>query len=91
LRDAEMQIDFSEVTGARDRVAVVATEPLTRDETWHEGTPGTMWVFNQGRLRATLPSLAQRTPATAAAAARSRKTAATATAARTGKTARRRG
>jgi hypothetical protein len=32
LRDAEMQIDFSAVTTARDRVAVVATEPLTRDE-----------------------------------------------------------
>lgn len=62
LRDAEMQIDFSEVTSARDRVAVVATEPLTRDETWHQGTPGTMWVFDQGKLRATLPSVVE-TPA----------------------------
>src|SRR6266700_3013933 len=57
LRDAELQIDFREVTSARDRVAVVATEPLTRDEQWHEGKPGTMWVFDQGMLRATLPSL----------------------------------
>ena len=39
-----------------DRVAVVATEPLTRDETWQHGTPGTLWVFNGGALRATLPS-----------------------------------
>jgi predicted glutamine amidotransferase len=59
LRDAEMQIDFREVAGARDRVAVVATEPLTRDETWHAGKPGTMWVFDQGTLKATLPSLAE--------------------------------
>jgi predicted glutamine amidotransferase len=56
LRDAEMQIDFRAVTGENDRVAVVSTEPLTRDETWHEGTPGTLWVFGGGALRATLPS-----------------------------------
>jgi glutamine amidotransferase len=56
LRDAEVQIDFRAVTSARDRVAVVATEPLTRDEEWQQGTPGTLWVFDQGTLRATLPS-----------------------------------
>jgi glutamine amidotransferase len=56
LRDAELAMDFSQVTTATDRVAVVATEPLTRDETWHQGTPGTMWVFDHGALRATLPS-----------------------------------
>ena len=56
LRDAEMQIDFRAVTTARDRVAVVATEPLTRDEEWQLGTPGTLWVFDRGTLRATLPS-----------------------------------
>jgi predicted glutamine amidotransferase len=56
LRDTEMAIDFAEVTTSRDRVAVVATEPLTRDEIWHQGTPGTMWVFSGGLLRATLPS-----------------------------------
>jgi glutamine amidotransferase len=51
-----MQIDFRAVTTARDRVAVVATEPLTRDEEWQIGTPGTLWVFDRGTLRATLPS-----------------------------------
>ena len=56
LRDAEVQIDFSAVTTAKDRVAVVATEPLTRDEAWQMGEPGTLWVFRQGKLRATLPS-----------------------------------
>ena len=56
LRDAEMQIDFSAVTSQRDRVAVIATEPLTRDEPWQQGKPGTLWVFSRGALRATLPS-----------------------------------
>ncbi|HVY38047.1 MAG TPA: class II glutamine amidotransferase [Polyangia bacterium] len=56
LRDTEIAIDFAEVTTSRDRVAVVATEPLTRDEIWHQGAPGTMWVFSGGVLRATLPS-----------------------------------
>ena len=51
-----MRIDFSAVTSARDRVAVVATEPLTRDEEWQIGTPGTLWVFDRGTLLATLPS-----------------------------------
>lgn len=56
LRDAELAVDFSSVTTPRDRVAVVATEPLTRDEVWEIGRPGTMWVFDRGALQATLPS-----------------------------------
>ena len=56
LRDAELAIDFSAVTTANDRVAVVATEPLTRDEIWQEGAPGSLWIFERGALRATLPS-----------------------------------
>ena len=56
LSDAELAIDFSAVTSARDRVAVVATTPLTCDETWQIGQPGQLWVFNGGKLRATLQS-----------------------------------
>jgi predicted glutamine amidotransferase len=56
LRDADVQIDFSAHTTPRDRVAVIATEPLTRDETWTVGTPGTLWVFRQGQLMATIAS-----------------------------------
>jgi predicted glutamine amidotransferase len=56
LRDADLEIDFSAVTTANDRVAVVATEPLTRDEIWQEGAPGSLWVFERGALRAELPS-----------------------------------
>ncbi|MES1204384.1 MAG: class II glutamine amidotransferase [Pseudomonadota bacterium] len=56
LRDADVQIDFAAVTTPDDRVVVVATEPLTRDETWTHGAPGTLWIFRAGRLQATLQS-----------------------------------
>lgn len=56
LADEDFQIDFAEVTTPRDRVAVVATAPLTRDEVWNHGTPGEMWVFRRGALVATLPA-----------------------------------
>jgi predicted glutamine amidotransferase len=56
LADDDLAIDFATVTTPRDRVAVIATAPLTRDEHWTMGTPGQMWVFRRGRLSATLPS-----------------------------------
>lgn len=56
LKDADVQVDFSEVTTPRDRVAVIATEPLTTNEAWIRGKPGEMWVFDGGLLRATLPA-----------------------------------
>ncbi len=56
MRDAEVQIDFSAMTSPGDRVAVVATEPLTSDETWTAGSPSTLWVFRDGQLRASLTS-----------------------------------
>jgi predicted glutamine amidotransferase len=56
LADADVSIDFAAVTTPRDRVAVVATAPLTKDETWTLGVPGTLWVFREGSLVATLPS-----------------------------------
>ena len=56
LADDDLAVDFAEVTTARDRVAIVATMPLTRDETWTQGVPGQMWVFDGGALRATLAS-----------------------------------
>jgi glutamine amidotransferase len=56
LRDADVQVDFQALTRPEDRVAVVATEPLTSDEVWVRGTPGTLWVFREGRLAATLAS-----------------------------------
>lgn len=54
LADDDIEVDFSTVTTPRDRVAVVATAPLTRDEQWTVGRPGEMWVFRKGRLVETL-------------------------------------
>jgi glutamine amidotransferase len=56
LADDDLSVDFSTVTTPRDRVAVIATAPLTRDEQWTIGNPGEMWVFRRGRLAETLRS-----------------------------------
>jgi predicted glutamine amidotransferase len=56
LADDDVRIDFSTVTTPKDRVAVVATCPLTTNETWTQGKPGELWVFDHGALRATLAS-----------------------------------
>jgi glutamine amidotransferase len=56
LADDDLTVDFAEVTTPRDRVAIIATAPLTRDETWTMGRPGEMWVFRRGTLAATLRS-----------------------------------
>jgi len=56
LADEDVSVDFSQLTGPRDRVAVIATMPLTRDETWTAGEPNTLWVFRRGRLTHTLAS-----------------------------------
>ena len=58
LKDDDLQIDFSAVTTPNDRVAVIATQPLTTDETWISADPGSMWIFDGGALRATLRSQA---------------------------------
>jgi glutamine amidotransferase len=56
LADDDLSVDFATVTTPRDRVAIVATAPLTRDEEWTLGVPGQMWVFRRGRLVRTLAS-----------------------------------
>jgi glutamine amidotransferase len=56
LADDDVSVDFAELTTPRDRVAVVATAPLTRDETWIAGEPDVMWVFRRGKLTHTLAS-----------------------------------
>lgn len=52
LADDELTIDFADVTTPNDRVAVVATQPLTRDESWTEIPAGALCVFRRGRLAA---------------------------------------
>lgn len=54
LCDEDVCVDFAAVTTPEDRVAVVATMPLTRDEVWTQGEPGQMWQFKKGRLVRTL-------------------------------------
>jgi glutamine amidotransferase len=56
LADEDVSVDFAELTTPRDRVAVVATAPLTRDETWTAAEPDTLWVFRRGKLTHTLAS-----------------------------------
>ncbi len=48
LTDEDMSIDFSTVTKPDDRVAVIATTPLTDNETWIAFAPGTMKLFENG-------------------------------------------
>jgi len=50
LQDEDVRVDFAAETTAQDRVAVVATEPLTRDEPWIAFEPGELKVFVDGRL-----------------------------------------
>jgi glutamine amidotransferase len=56
LADEDLSVDFAEVTTPKDRVAVVATMPLTVDEEWTVGQPNTMWNFRGGKLVRTLQS-----------------------------------
>ncbi|AUX41182.1 glutamine amidotransferase [Sorangium cellulosum] len=57
LVDADVKVNFNDVHGLGPdaRMAVVATEPLTRDELWSKATPGTLWVFRAGELLASFP------------------------------------
>ena len=50
LTDEDVTIDFSEVTTPNDRVAVIATQPLTDNEEWLTMCPGTLWLFHQGEV-----------------------------------------
>lgn len=48
LKDQDVSVDFSEVTTPDDRVAVIATQPLTDNEQWESMAPGTLWQFTEG-------------------------------------------
>ena len=49
LADDDLEVDFSEVTTPHDRVVVVATAPLTRNEQWTTIAPGALQVFVDGQ------------------------------------------
>ena len=48
LKDQDIEVDFSEVTTSMDRIAVIATEPLTDNETWTKFAPGKLLAFQDG-------------------------------------------
>ena len=48
LADEDLSVNFADHTTPSDRVAVVATEPLTADETWRPFAPGELRVFVGG-------------------------------------------
>ena len=48
LKDQDLAIDFSTVTTEKDRVAVIATVPLTDNEKWTVLDPGTFVLFKDG-------------------------------------------
>ncbi|MGI4812961.1 MAG: class II glutamine amidotransferase [Janthinobacterium lividum] len=48
LIDADMSIDFAKYTTPEDRVAVIATAPLTDDEIWTRLAPGDLMMFQDG-------------------------------------------
>lgn len=50
LKDLDMAIDFRSVTTPSDRVAVIATQPLTVNESWIRMAPGQCLVFQEGRV-----------------------------------------
>lgn len=47
LKDEDVTVDFSQLTTCNDRVAVVATSPLTTNEDWTPFEPG-QWVMFRG-------------------------------------------
>jgi glutamine amidotransferase len=51
LVDMDLDIDFSHYAQPNDRVAVIATEPLTDNEQWTAFTSGELLGFEDGHLR----------------------------------------
>ncbi len=48
LVDTDLSLDLSVANGPGDRMALVATEPLTHDEPWQAMAPGELFVFVDG-------------------------------------------
>lgn len=55
LSDQDLTVDFSQVTTPDDRVAVIATVPLTDNENWSVIPAGTLALFVDGSLAQSLP------------------------------------
>ncbi|MGC3965251.1 MAG: class II glutamine amidotransferase [Rhodocyclaceae bacterium] len=63
LVDCDLAIDFNQHNHLDDRICVIATQPLTRDEVWHAFAPGELKLFvggqpSDGTVRAPLSAIA---------------------------------
>ena len=54
LVDQDVTVDFSQVTTPNDVVTVIATQPLTDNETWSPIAPGELVMFRDGERDAAL-------------------------------------
>lgn len=54
LSDSDVRVDFKEVTSPNDVVTVVATQPLTTNESWNQMAAGELVVFQEGELLCSL-------------------------------------
>jgi len=52
LKDLDMTVDFRAVTTKKDRVAVIATQPLTVNEDWTKLAAGQCCLFSEGKILA---------------------------------------
>ncbi len=50
LADEDVTVDLAALTSATDRIAIIATEPLTRGEAWTTMAPGDLRVFVDGAI-----------------------------------------
>jgi glutamine amidotransferase len=50
MLDEDVIIDFKEVTTDKDVVTVIATQPLTQDESWQQMEEGELCVFDGGEV-----------------------------------------
>lgn len=48
LKDQDIEVDFSQLTTPNDRIAIVATEPLTDNERWVQFSSRQLLVFHDG-------------------------------------------
>lgn len=58
LCDQDVTVDFSAVTSPKDRVAVIATLPLTDNEHWQTMPAGSLWCFSHGEVLFSEPTIA---------------------------------
>ena len=54
LKDQDLSVDFSSLTSHHDRVAIIATTPLTDNEEWTTVEPGTLLYFVDGEIQGQL-------------------------------------